>query len=541
MKVNKNIKIILNLLESRIGIVYKFLEKNFVLNLVLLFLLSLAVRLYFTPFGFVLREDAYAYLLKSLEITKGNFIPVHTHAIGWPLFMSPFLYFFGSNSLFQNMAYARIISIFIAAITIFPLAYLGKKLLGNKNLFALLVLFAFAPPLVSTSTSALTEPLFILLFLLSICFIIKARDNINYILLSSLVGAFAYYVRFNGILILAVIILSFLLLKKQIKNFSYRYIFFAILIFFGVSAPVLYQRYYYFGSPFDYGSLNKYFVDSRQEVWSENIKGPSLAEYLRTHTFSQILDKFLVHGFFGVVYDYFFYVVPPLILFFFLYGAIAKFDDLKFAPLYLALAFSVGSLMPLYHVMTVPRYLYPTIPLVLIFASIALHDFFQNTRYKNISLALFLTIFIVFSASHLSQLKESQQFSFNDLDWARWSAKNIKGRIAIIEGGDLIMMNLPDTVIGGVELHRLSAPQSNLSIIRPGYFKNLSSAMEWFKNSGVTHLAIDYRIDIRPYLKDIYTEGKVQTYLTQVYSNEDSPSKWKMKIYYIDWAKYSKT
>ena len=126
----------------------------------------------------------------------------------------------------------------------------------------MLILFAFSSHLITSSTSALTEPLFIFLLLISIYFVIKARENQNYILMASLFGAFAYYVRPNGILILIIILLSFFLLRKEIPNFNYKYIIYILLIFFTVSAPFLYQRYTYFGSAFFYGENSKYFVDT---------------------------------------------------------------------------------------------------------------------------------------------------------------------------------------------------------------------------------------------------------------------------------------
>ncbi len=539
MEYFKNFEKSLGILEYKFNKCFYFFEKKFFLTLIVLFFFSFIIRMYFTPFDYVLREDAYGYLLKSIEITKGNFIPVRTHPIGWPLFMSPFFYVFGKQSLFQNMVYARLISDVVGALAIFPLAYIGKKLLNTVSSIILLVIFVFVPPLVIISTSVLSEPLFILLLLLSICFVLKSEENQYFLILSSVIGAFAYYIRFNGIIILFIIILSYLSFKKQISNFSYKYMFFAIIIFFIISAPVLYQRYHYFGSPFDYGSLNKYFVDSKQEVWSDNIKAPSLVDYLKTHSLTQIIDKFIIHGLFGILYDYFFYVIPLLLLFFFLYGGIIKFNDRKFTLLYLALFIWIIGLIPIYHVMTVPRYLYPTIPIALIFIASALHEFFWNIKYKILSLTLFLIIFIIISLSSISQFKESQ-LNLNDADWAMWVAKNIKGKIAIMEGGDFIMMNLPDTAVGGNELHSLKALQSNLSITRPGYFKNLSLAMDWFKNIGVTHIAIDNHASRRPYLKKIYEGGEVPPYLVEIYSNYNTDSKWKMKIYYIDWFKYNK-
>jgi len=536
---------ILDSFELKLDKALNYFEKHFTLTLVVLFILSLAIRLILTPYNLVLREDAYVYLLKSLEITKGNFVPILTHAIGWPLFMSPFFYLFGSTSIFQNMIYARIISDFVGALSIFPLAYIGKKLLDKRGLISLLILFAFSSHLIISSTSALTEPLFTFLLLTSVYFIIKARENQNYILVASLFGALAYYVRPNGILVLLIILLSFFLLRKEIPKFSYKYLIYIILVFFIVSAPFLYQRYTYFGSPFFYGENSKYFVDTYQQVWSNNIPVPSLMDYLSTHTFTDYFNKFVIHGFFKIIFDYvYFGVISPLLLFFFLYGILMYFNDKKFLPLIVVFFIWIVGFTPAWDIFGTPRHLYPTIPFILIFSTAAINDIFKNNKYRNILLSSFLIVFILFSLITPigSWYKSSQSPVYDGLEWGRWAAHNIKGKIAIIEGGDLIMMHLPDTKVSGVGQLDLYAPKSNLSVVRPGYFENLSSAMEWFKEIGVTHLALDdININRRPYLKEIYSGEGIPLYLTEIYSNYNTDSKWKMRIYYINWSKYEES
>lgn len=543
---------ILDSLEQKINRTFSYFEGHFSLTLIALFILTLVVRLLLTPYSIVLREDAYVYLLKSLEITKGNFVPIQTQAIGWSLFMAPFFYFFGSTSIFQNMIYAEIISNFVGALSIFPLAYIGKKLLDKRSLIFLLILFAFSSQLIISSTSALTEPLFTFLLLMSVYFIIKARENQNYILMASLFGAFAYYVRPNGILILIVILLSFFLLRKANPKFSYKHIIYIIMIFFIVSAPFLYQRYTYFGSPFFYGENSKYFVDTYQQVWSDNVPVPSLMDYLSTHTFTDYFNKFVIHGFFKIIFDYVhgygFYVygvISPLLLFFFLYGVVRYFNDKRFIPLTIVFLVWVIGLIPIWDIFGTSRHLYATIPFVLIFSTVAINEVFKNDKYRNVLLSLFLIIFILFSLiTPVGQWYSAtaHQSSINDgLEWGRWAAQNIKGKIAIIEGGDLVMMHLPDTQVSGVGQLDLYAPKSNLSVVRPGYFENLSSAMEWFKEIGVTHLALDDKnINRRPYLKEIYSGKEIPAYLTEVYSNYNTDSKWKMRIYRINWSEYEK-
>lgn len=534
---------ILGLYELKFNKVFNYFERHLSVTLVTLFILSLAVRLFFTPYGIVLREDAYAYLLKSLEITKGNFTPKLAQAIGWPLFMSPFLYLFGNKSIFQSMTYARIISDFVGALSIFPLGYIGKKLLDKKSLVLLLILFTFSSCLILSSTSVYTEPLFTFLLLMSVYFIIKTKENQSYILVASIFGAFTYYVRPNGIFTLFIILFSFFFLRTQIPKFSYKYIIYIVAIFFIVSTPFLYQRYTCFGSPFFYGENSKYFVDIYQQVWSNNVPVPSLINYLRTHTLADYFNKFVIYGFFKILFDYVYYTISPLLLFFFLYGVVRYFNDKRFIPLVGVFLIWIIGLIPVYHIFGTPRHLYATIPFILIFSATAINEIFKNSKYRNILLSLFLIVFILFSLITPAGLwyLSPQRAVHDGLKWGKWAAQNIEGKIAIIEGGDLIMMHLPNTVSGPEQLG-LYTSKSNLSIVRPGYFEDLSFAMEWFKKIGITHLALDDRnIDRRPYLREIYSEKQIPSYLTEVYSNYNTNSKWKMRIYSINWSEYEKS
>lgn len=530
-------------LELKLNKCFNFFEGRLLLTSAVLAILALVVRLLLTPYGEVLREDAYVYLLKSLEITEGNFAPMLTHSMGWSLFMSPFFYIFRSTSIFQNMVYARIISSLVGALSIFLLAAIGKRLLDKKSLIFLLVLFTFSSHLIMSSVSALTEPLFTFLLMVSVYFICKARENQKYILASSLVGAFAYYVRPNGILILAITLISFLILRKQIPEFTYKYMIYIVAVFFMVSGPLLYQRYLYFGSSFFYGENSKYFVDTYQQVWSNNIPVPSLTDYLRTHSFGDYFNKFVIHGFFRIIHYYARVVVSPLLLFFFLYGLVRYFNDKRFIPLTLTFLVWLFGFTPLYHIFGTFRHLYATIPFVFVFSTVTINEIFSKHKYRYVLLFLFLMTFILFSL--IAPVKQwystvtGNNYINDGLEWGRWAAQNIIGKIAIIEGGDLIMMHLPDTTVSRVGQLDLRAPDSNIRVVRPGYFEDLDSGMQWLKEVGATHLALDdNNISRRPYLGELCSEEGIPSYLVEIYSNYDTDSRWKMKIYHINWSEF---
>ncbi len=524
------------------GMVDKFfcyLESNLFSTLCFMFVVSLAIRVAVTPFGRVLREDAFIYLAKSLEITKGDFVPSLSYPIGWSLFMAPFFLIFKSASILKNMHFARLLSDMVGALAIFPFYLLAKEIMPRRALILALMLFTFCSQLIISATSAYSEPLFTVLLLFSLLFVSESRQKRSGIFNAAFFAGLCYWVRTNGIFVLVLVIVSAIYLRHEIAGFRYADIGLVIVIFLITSAPHLYLRYHYFGSPTYYGSNSKFFVDTFAKVWSNNIGVPSLLDYLKTHTPGDWINRFLVHGFFELIfYDFIYKTLTPLLTFPFLYGVIRYMKRKELFPLLATMAIWIAGLSPVWAIFDNPRHFYPLMPLVLIFTALAIYDMFRNHRLRALLQALFILVFVGFSlVTPVKDLVSPEEAWAEDgMTWAKWVAEHVRGKIAIIEGGDLIMMNLPDTRVGGVGQYDLYAPKSGLSIVRPGYFSNLHDAMKWLEKAGVTHIVLDdINIDRRPYLRSLLSGNKTPPYLVKLYDNHNTSSKWKVRIFAINW------
>ena len=531
--------------EKFLSGIFDYGDEHFVPTVLFFLVLSIAVRSFFTPFDFTLGKDPYFYVMKAIAIAHGDYSPLLTHDIGWSVFLAPFFLLAGGVSVSQGIVYARVLTVVLGSLCVIPLAYIGKELLGKKGIVLFLSFYTFYPDLILSASEAIAEPLFMLLFLISIYYLIKARDDVKNILLATFFGALSYYPRFNGILLLPIIILSFYLMRKHIKGFSYKYVIYIILIFSIVSFPMLYSRYLTFGSPFDYGPNSKYFVDKYIQAWSDNIPSQTIFDYLKTHTLKDYTEKFLVHGFFLIIYLIIYTAVSPVLLFFFIYGVIVYFRKDNFIPLSTSFLIWITASIPVWSIFGSPRYLYVLIPLTLAFIVAATQDILKNNRHKNILFALLIAAFVLFSVRTTVQTMRvytSLEPAIHDgLIWSEWVSENVKGKIALAEGWDLIMMHLPDTRQGNFKTADLYSPGSGLATIRAGYFSNLSCAMEWYKKIGVTHIGVDDNsIGNAPFLRDI-NPANPPTYLKEVYSNYGTDSKWKIRLYEIDWSNYDKT
>ena len=515
---------------------------NKILILIVFFLVLSIYLIYASNFNqLLLRYDSYVYLIKSLEITDGNLIPIKTHALGWPLATALFFYFFKSSSIFVNMIYAQFLSVFVNGLIIFPLYGICKKILDNKNTLLVLLIFPLSYWLMYSSSGFWTEPLFTFLLLVSLFYIYKSRENPNYILLAAAFASLSYWVRPNGLVILPVIILSHFFLEKNKKSWFF-YAFLTAIVFFAISAPFLYQRYLYFGSPFFYGENSKYWADTYEQLLGANYSAFSFLDYLKTHSLPNITHRFIIGGLGALIFGLLAFSLPLTI--FFLWGLFSSLKKVEFIPLVIFLAIWLISLAPIFSVFYTGRYLFPTIPIILIFTAAGLKATSSKLTNPNLFLALAIGLtapFLLVGFVYPNYYYQNSSANYSEkLEFGRWVAANIKGKIAMGYDWDFIMMNLPDTQVGGRGLFNPIAPKSGIEIIYPGYFNNIDSAMKWFKKNKITHVIISQEPrTVHPPLRILPNVDKPD-YLELIYSKFDDIYNWQVEVYKVNWKEYDK-
>lgn len=543
--------------NERSDVIIRYFEERMHITVIALFIISLIVRLSLLNYDSLLRKDAYFYMIKGLEVAQGNFIPMHTNSMGLPLFASPVFLLFSGMSVFEYMLLAKIISSIIGSAIIFPLYLVTRELTGKRVQLLTLLAFPFFPSLIVNSNTFLTEPLFTVFFLFSVYFIMKSAKRVSYSLLSFAFAAFSYYVRPTGIFILVVVTLSFVFIHFNKIKRNYRYLLAGIVLFWVISSPFLYLRFDTFGSPFTYGENDKYYVDSKHLVWSNNVEAPSLLDYLSTHNIFEIIDKFVTNGLFKVIHYIFYQVcsyeqlgafqysifIFPFLIFFFLYGISRTAFNNRFLPVHISFLILIAGMSVFFSIFGTPRHIMPLVPLILMFVTIGYHDVLRRFRSFStliVTAACLLLMFVVAIAA-FTGLGYKPYEEDKIPSWATWAADNIQGKIVIEKGGDLIMMNIPDTSVAGVGQWDIYAPVSGISITKPGYFQNLTSAMPYLKEIDATHIALDdINIYWRPYLKEVYLP-EYSKWFTEIYSNYDSDEEWKMRIFRINWNEYEKS
>ncbi len=528
------------------------------LHVFYLFLLAATVRLavvfpilHITTFP-IQKYDAYIYVLKALEITRGNWLPIHTHGIGLPAFLAPFLYLWGGQSIFEHFLIGVLVTAVTGAAIVFPLAWLSYKLTRSKEAsLGAIIMFIFAfPIIIPDNLFIFTESLFTLIFITSLCLIYKGCDNAAFAYSASAVAGLGYWVRPNGIMILPILVVSFLISCKAGRWRALGTAFLMIAVFFAVSGPMLYMRHAQFGSAFDYGENSKYFVERYVDVWGA-APSVSIGNYLASHTAGDIFNRFFIAGTL-LALIYFAYVLLPGI-FFFLYGVVVTWRDPLWFPIWTGIGIWIASLTPIFYLYYLTRHLFPIAPLGIIMSAAGVKAMIASRpESKKMVLSIFaasqavilcvsISVFL-FSARRFT--KDVSRVTADSLVWARWAAAHVRGVLAIGNGMN-IMMLLPDTEVGGVGMLDLYAPKSRLRITYPGKFDSLEEAMPIMRMRKVTHIALEDDVQNPiPFVPNkylsIYDGERIPPYLKEIYSNYGTNSQSKARIFSIDWKEYAR-
>ena len=489
---------------------FRVAHQHFFVFTVVNFLIMLALSAILTPFDDVLREDAYIYLQKAVEITNGDWTPIHTHFIGWPIFLALILTILDIDSIFAGMTIARWASIVLLALSIFPFASLAARLLGVRAAVIAVIAFTLSPPLLNFAGIAGADSLFVFLVMLVGHTLLGPGAGLARTLIPTTFASLAYYVRPNGIFLLLVILL-YRLFSEEPWGRRMTYSIAAVLAFFLISSPHLYARYAAYGSPVDYGENSKYFVDSSDDVWDPSVPIPTLGQYLATHTIGNYVNKFVIHGVIRVCLDLF-RVMGPLWLWLLLAGilhCVLSDRPNDFGVPLLFVVVMIVSLFPVYHIFSAFRYFLPIVPFALIIGTHMLDDLTQRTKVAGVLSAVFVAVLVGQAAVVTAENLVSKPRQFTGLrapqvrdQWAVWAAEHLEGKIAIVEGGDLIeMAQLP---IGHDTATAASIP-NKITTFRPRKYPDLRTALQDFASEGVGYVFVDHKNSgRRPFLREIY-------------------------------------
>ena len=535
-------------------------KSTIIICLIIISVISLGLKLSVTNFSTFPDEDAIGYTLDAIGHTRGDFSPNSAKTLGWSLFLSPFFELLSSENFLDYSDTARTISIVISLFSIFIMYKLSRKFFPEKYSLVAACLFAFEPHLNYNSGQALSEPLYILIFMISFYFILNQNSKLFY--LSFLFAGLLVWVRLPGaIILLAISIIFFYHSKLSSKTFV-KFIL-GLSIFFLIITPILVNRYDTYGDPlyFELGSsLFTGEFGTLQSVDTIDLEYSAI-DYIDDYSVPEFIHRFILTGIFNIVeqltkisFPYLIILIPIGILFSF-----RAFDQRQKSmnANWILILTTISLMIITFSVIPERRFLYYLLPFLIIFATIpiqrlieyGLSTFSFTKKQKHYSLILILGVIIVLSSLFMMRYDVMDKFEEQEqIELAQLLKNKISGNI--LDAGNALRgisfaelsefnmkLNLneqrfpssPVPITEDIKIINISGVSLNDFILN-GEKENLRYIA--INQDGVTEIWY-------PFLSDIYYNDQQYSYLKKIVdTNELGFIKFKIKVFEIDYDKF---
>jgi len=198
--------------------------------------------------------DTTSYMLNAISYANGDFAPIQNKSPGWPLLVSLFSPLVDSEKVIDYANISRTLSIVISIATILPMYVLSRKFFSEKYSLVATSLFVFEPHLNHNAVLGLAEPLFIMVLIIAVNFILN--NNTKYVYLSFLSAGILWWISWPGAMLFFILSTIFFINFKKTPKLFLKYGLCAIIFFF-IASPLLIQRYEEYGDPlyFEYGTF----------------------------------------------------------------------------------------------------------------------------------------------------------------------------------------------------------------------------------------------------------------------------------------------
>jgi len=183
-----------------------FLTSRPIIIIPILLLAGFLLRMYFTPFDLPSRSnDAFVFLIYALAFHH-SFDYIGGAYFMWSGLLAILFLPFQFDSYDGYFTIIRITSILISCISPIVLFLIAKQIMNKKYAMFAMALFIFEPNIIENAIFGLTEPLFILLGLVSVYFLFQKNPKL--IPLAFVFAAFAADTRATGLIFLPISILG---------------------------------------------------------------------------------------------------------------------------------------------------------------------------------------------------------------------------------------------------------------------------------------------------------------------------------------------
>jgi len=204
-------------LKNNYNITKELSNKNSIKIIICLMISGLIIRFYFIPFNLPISLDAIDYFAYAVAMSREGIFPsgyILTN-FGWSSFLSIVFSFFKESEMLELMNIQRILNTVISVLAIIPIYLLVKTFFRKEVALLAATLFLFDPRIIQNSILGGTDSLFILFTILAILFIFYKKSSLIY--LSFIFVALAAFVRYEGIVLIIPLLVSYAIKNRQQK------------------------------------------------------------------------------------------------------------------------------------------------------------------------------------------------------------------------------------------------------------------------------------------------------------------------------------
>ena len=540
-------------------------KKNILFFLIIIATISLGFKLYTVDFTVIPNEDTFEWVLIALAHNNGDFTEHPRKTLGWTIFVSPFFQLVDSNNFLDYVNITRGLSLLISIITIIPMYLLSRKFFDDKYSLCATALFAFEPHLNYLAWQGMTEPLYILVIILSMYFILNRNSNYSY--LSFLAIGLLWWVRWQGIIMLLVVsILFFRNFKKTPKLFVKYSICLSISLI--VVSPMLLDRYEQFGDPIYFSQTEHLFLGDYGSILAHNMEGVeySAFNYIDDNGFGKFIEKFVLMGIANLIFTIVKMSFPYLIVllpFGILFSLRAFDQEKKFIQSnWILILITLVPFVIYFAIIDEKRLIYYIFPFLILFAVIPLQrlveyglsTFSFTEKQKKLSLVCIMTVILILSGLYTLRYDIPDPI-LNDEKILFAEIINSKFEGRILESGDTLQglyyvhVTNPPGVFKNYKIHpnltadfmaEFNNENRNLKPIEL-YAKSLEGFIEVSDEYELKYISINKNgVHTRfSYLSEIYENEDKFPYLRKVFDTEQEGfEKLKAKVFEIDYKIY---
>jgi len=498
------------------------------------------------------------YAQMAVGFANGDFAVIPNQNPGWPIFISIFYLLIDSDNFIDYSSIVRPLSIFISTATIFPMYFLSRKFFNEKYSIVAASLFAFEPHINFNAGLGFTEPLYLLVIIVSVYFILNRNYKFAY--LSFILVGILWWVRVEGIIMFFVLSIVFFFIHRKSKNRIRNYLI-CVIIFMIVVSPILIQRHYQYDDPF-YFYFNDYlFVEDYESTGL--LVNSTAGGYIEEKGVGSFIYKFIVMGFYHIFKTiallsapYLFIILP--------FGAIFSlrvFDQDKdyVKANWIVILASLGLLLIPFAVIPDRRYLFYLYPFLIILSvftiqrivEYGLSTFSFGKRKKDIFLIIIICLVIILSGFFMLRFDSEDPIEGHEkMEFVQFLVNKLDGRILYDGSSDHLYFDhekfgYPEGTLKDYKLIRekytyevdLSTPGSKISTFNG---KSLNEILYNGKTNDAKYIWIKDKNEPFSFLDDIYLNEEQYPYLNKIFdSNERGFKKYQVKVFEIDYEKFN--